>query len=98
MPTAPPGNGSPERDTPRSMEEDGGAAGGAQGKSGFSRCLCAAALTERGRCKCTYWHLLITWPLGGSRLHTVMDGFAGGSKRRVWKPTVLRPPLQEPEC
>ena len=62
-----------------------------EGKSGFSRRLRLAALTEQQR-KRTYWHLLITWPLGGRPLARLMDVFADGGERHVWTRARLRPP------
>lgn len=57
----PPAMGRP-RWTQWAINGGDGAAGA--GKGGFSRCL--RALTERGRCKCAYWRLLLTRPLGDS--------------------------------
>lgn len=63
MPTTPPAIGHPRWRQPAIDEEGSRSGRGRGGKSGLSRSFCVAAPMERGQC--AYWHLLITWPLGG---------------------------------
>lgn len=65
MPTTPPVIGHP-RWTQSAIDEEGSRSGRAVGgKSGLSRSFCVAAPMEGGERTCAYWHLLVTWPLGG---------------------------------
>lgn len=81
MPTTPPAIGHPRWRQPAIDEEGSRSGRGRGGKSGLSRSFCVAAPMERGQC--AYWHLLITWPLGGKPAHR--DGWP------CWRGRALQP-------